>query len=427
MQDTDILIVGAGILGLASAYHLKQEHPEESILLVDRNSAAGQGNTAKSAALFRNVFSSPTNFMLADSSVEFYLHAQNELGYDLGLRKLGYMWLLSRKQHQRYVSLFDEMMKNDVELKTFEKEDLTRMIPGINLEFDPDDEEAKILGLENIEKGVLGVKCGQLDVDALVRFYEGQIRKLGVSTQYNTSVSELVLEPKEKLGLPGEPYVWQDQRIAGVRTNGREISARTVILALGAWTPSMLDPVGIDSHVKPKKRQLFSAKGSTLEPLLNITGFNQENTIPMTIIPNPGMFIIPVKSETAFWIGCADDVGRAYKLEEDPQAEQDYYHQIYMVLKNYFPHFTNIRPTTMWAGLYADNSIDGNPNIFRGGEAIIVTGASGSGILKADSIGRITAALYGGEEYAELYGARRFKVSDLSIKERNVKKERFII
>ncbi|MFX0097713.1 MAG: NAD(P)/FAD-dependent oxidoreductase [Candidatus Hodarchaeota archaeon] len=427
MKDIDILIVGAGILGLASAYHLKQKHPEKSILLIDRNSAAGQGNTAKSAALFRNVFSSPTNFMLADSSVEFYLHTQNELGYDLGLRKLGYMWLLSSKQHQKYVSVFKEMMEKDVELETFEKEDLNRMIPGINLEFDPDDEEAKILGLESIEKGVLGVKCGRLDVDALVKFYEDQIKKLGVNIQYNTSISELILEPKETLELPGEPYVWQDKRIAGVRTNGRKVSARMVILALGAWTPSILDPVGIDSHVKPKKRQLFSAKGSALEPLFNITGFNQEKTIPMTIVPNPGVFIVPVRSEMAFWIGCADDIGRAYKLEEDPQAEQDYYHQIYMVLKNYFPHFTNVRPTNMWAGLYADNSIDGNPNIFREGGAIIVTGASGSGILKADSIGRITAALYGEEEYAELFGARRFKVSDLSIKERNVKRERFII
>ncbi len=427
MKETDVLIVGAGILGLASAYHLKQKNPSKSILLIDRNSAAGQGNTAKSAALFRNVFSSPTNFMLADSSVDFYLHTQNELGYDLGLKKLGYMWLLSAKQYERYVSLFKEMMKNEVELKTFEKEDLTRMIPGINLEFDPDDEEARILGLENIEKGVLGVKCGQLDVDALVKFYENQIKKLGVNVQYNTSVSELILEPREKLGLPGEPYVWQDKRISGVRTDGREIYAKTVILALGAWTSLLLDPLGIDSHVKPKKRQLFAVKGSTLEPLLNIQGFNREKTIPMTIVPNPGLYIIPVKSEMGFWVGCADDVGRAYKLEEDPQAEQDYYHQIYMVLKNYFPHFTNVRPTTMWAGLYADNSIDANPNIIREGEAIVVAGASGSGILKADSIGRITAALYSGEEYAELYGGRRFKVSDLSIKERNVKKERFII
>ncbi|MFX1486442.1 MAG: FAD-dependent oxidoreductase, partial [Promethearchaeota archaeon] len=154
MKEIDVLIVGAGILGLASAYHLKHKHPDKSVLLVDRNSAAGQGNTAKSAALFRNVFSSPTNFMLADSSVDFYVHAQNELGYDLGLKKLGYMWLLSSRQYGRYVSIFEEMMKNDVELKTFEKEDLTRMIPGINLEFDPDDEEARILGLENIEKGV---------------------------------------------------------------------------------------------------------------------------------------------------------------------------------------------------------------------------------------------------------------------------------
>jgi len=58
---------------------------------------------------------------------------------------------------------------------------------------------------------------------------------------------------------------------------------------------------------------------------------------------------------------------------------------------------------------------------------IVVGGASGSGIMKADSTGRIAAALYKGEEYAVLYGGREFKVSDLSLKERKVEREKLII
>jgi len=58
---------------------------------------------------------------------------------------------------------------------------------------------------------------------------------------------------------------------------------------------------------------------------------------------------------------------------------------------------------------------------------IVVGGASGSGIMKADSIGRIAAALYKGEEYALLYGDREFKVSDLSIRDRKIEPEKLMI
>jgi glycine/D-amino acid oxidase-like deaminating enzyme len=58
---------------------------------------------------------------------------------------------------------------------------------------------------------------------------------------------------------------------------------------------------------------------------------------------------------------------------------------------------------------------------------MVVGGASGSGILKADAVGRIAAALYNGEEYALLYGGKGFKVSDLGLKHRSVEPEKLVI
>jgi glycine/D-amino acid oxidase-like deaminating enzyme len=72
MADYDVVVVGAGILGLATAYHLKNRNPGLNVLVVDKMGAAGQGSTAKSAAAFRCLFASRTNFALADSSAEFY-------------------------------------------------------------------------------------------------------------------------------------------------------------------------------------------------------------------------------------------------------------------------------------------------------------------------------------------------------------------
>ena len=79
MTDYDVLVVGAGILGLSTAYHIKLANPALKVLVVDKNMAAGLGSTVNSAAAFRCFFSSSSNLALADSSVEFYKHLQQDL------------------------------------------------------------------------------------------------------------------------------------------------------------------------------------------------------------------------------------------------------------------------------------------------------------------------------------------------------------
>ncbi|RJS81578.1 FAD-binding oxidoreductase [Candidatus Bathyarchaeota archaeon] len=97
MDEYDAVIIGAGIIGLSTAYHIKRKNPAARILVVDKFNAAGQGSTAKSASAFRCLFSSYTNYVLADSSVEFYKHLQENLKIDLKLQWTGYLWLLDEE------------------------------------------------------------------------------------------------------------------------------------------------------------------------------------------------------------------------------------------------------------------------------------------------------------------------------------------
>ena len=101
---------------------------------------------------------------------------------------------------------------------------------------------------------------GLIDVDSLVKFYESEFLKLGGKIQYNTDVEELIVEPRQPLGMPGEPYFWQDATITGVKTNRGPIRAEKTIIAAGAWASQLLDPVGIECFIKAKKRQVFSIK-----------------------------------------------------------------------------------------------------------------------------------------------------------------------
>ena len=428
MSEYDAVIVGAGILGLATAYHIKRENPNDRILVIDKLNAAGQANTAKSACAFRCLFSSRTNYLLANSSIEFYRHVQKNLKVDLKLNFIGYLWLLCEREYEELNPVLKDVAQRGFSYKEYDKQELAEKLPiRTNLE---EDEEAKIMGLENIYKGIFIPKAGIVDADCLVRFYEEEFLKMGGEIHYGVEAEKLMVEAREPLGIPGEPYFWQESRIAGVNTNKGMVKAKKTILAAGVWITKFLDELGIECYIKPKKRQIFpiEAKTPELERLLFVKSFSKEGCMPFTILPKFRILIRPFPTEHTFWIGYADDFPRAYKLEENPQPEKNFYeYGIYQILVKYFPQFKDRRPTAPWAGQYAINTLDGQPVIFEENDLIVVGGASGSGIMKADAIGRIAAALYRGEKYAMLYGNEKFRVSDLGLKERRVEREKLII
>ncbi|MFX1474754.1 MAG: NAD(P)/FAD-dependent oxidoreductase [Promethearchaeota archaeon] len=435
-EKFDIIVVGAGVLGVAAAYHLQKSSPNKSILLVDSQPEAGQANTAMSAAAVRNMFSSTTNQLLTDSSIAFYRHIQEGLGFDLTMHMCGYLWLLSAGQFKApSVKMWMQRMeKSDIHYQVYEQEELQKLIPGMTTKFSDDDEEAQLMNLNNIDYALFGSECGVLDPDLLVKFYKQEFIKLSkVKPRFSLPVTSLLLEAKPSLGLPGEPYVWQDKRVTGVRTPKGDIHAETVVLAVGPWTNSLLDPVGISSFVKAKKRQLFIIPASNhppLEQLLFTKGFSKAGFLPFTILPSAGVYVRAVPEEKSFWIGCADKVGRAYKYvmeEQDYKAERSYFEEsMYPVLSKYFPAFQNVRPVNSFAGSYC-YSFDALPFVYEQAGVIVATGASGSGIMKADAIARMADALYRGEKETELYGGQKMPTTALTISDRQVEVERVII
>ena len=56
MKVYNIIIVGAGIIGMSSAYNSQENNPDKKILVIGKEPGAGQGNTAKAAGMFRIPF-----------------------------------------------------------------------------------------------------------------------------------------------------------------------------------------------------------------------------------------------------------------------------------------------------------------------------------------------------------------------------------
>src|SRR3989449_2871922 len=206
-------------MGLASAYHLKLNNPSKSVLVLDRFGAPGQGNTGRSNAMFRNTFTSSDNQVLANTSIDFYLHLQNELKLDVGLQLIGYLWLLSQSQVARTAAYVQGMERNGIEVEEYSVEQLKRLVGGVVTNLG-DDEESSVMGLEAISRAVFGPKCGRLDPEKLVRFYANEFTRLGGKIAFKTNVEGLLLGPSRKLGIEGEPFVWQEAEVKGVRVAG---------------------------------------------------------------------------------------------------------------------------------------------------------------------------------------------------------------
>jgi len=428
MAEYDALIVGAGIVGLSTAYHLKSKNPELNVLVVDKLGAAGQGSTAKSAAAFRCLFASRTNFALADSSAEFYRHVQEILKFDLKLRWAGYLWFFDEEGYRKMLPVLKDLASKGFKYTEYDEPELARKLE-MRTNF-TSDEEAQMMGLGSVHKGIHIPKAGLIDVDSLVKFYESEFLRLGGRIQYNTEVTEIVVEPHQPLGMPGEPFFWQEALITGVKTTKGLIKAKKTIVAAGAWTAQLLDHLGIECFIKAKKRQIFSIKANTdaLRKLLFCREFSNAGCLPFTILPKPSAYIRPAPEEDALWLAYADEFPRAFKVEDNPEPEENYYRfGLYQVMVKYFPQLTDCQPFSAFAGLYEINTIDGQPLIFEENGLMVAGGASGSGILKADAMGRIATALYNSEEYALLYGDKKFKVSDLGLKNRSIEPEKLVI
>ncbi|MHB8700012.1 MAG: NAD(P)/FAD-dependent oxidoreductase [Nitrososphaerales archaeon] len=427
--------MGAGILGVSSAFYLKKNNPGKKVLLVDRYPSAAQGNTARSNAMFRNTFSSFDNQVLADTSINYYL----SLSEDVGVRKTGYLWLMGDEQLSRNAKHIKKMAANGIEINVHSRSELEHTIPSLNLS--PAGEESELLGLENISGAVFGPKCGRIDPEKLANHYLKSFLNIGGLALFNTRVESLCLSPEKPLGIEGEPFTWQESQVSGMNLSGEvtgTLTASKIVLACGAWTNVLLEPLGIDGHVKAKKRQLFKIRAkadSKLTQLIANKHFNRLEVLPFLILPKSGCFVKAIMENGEFWIGCDDDLGRPFintpsENLDDYRAESKYFEgSVYPILKSYLPEFVNMQPSQMWAGLYSYNTLDFIPFVFEEGNVIAVGGDSGSGIMKADALGRIVDSLYRKGEYqdADLFGGTLYSPEKLGFRNRRVEKEEWVL
>ena len=240
------------------------------------------------------MFSSPINRSLSQGSIAFYKKLQNR-AFPLGLKNIGYLWLMRSSQIAHLQPALTDMARAGVHYTMLTRQELVSGLAGLNA--------------GDIGGGILGLNCGILNPNQLTWYYEQQSRTLGARLVNNLEVTGFT---RNRHG-----------RIEGIIAGQRHITAETIIIATGAWLSSTLAPAGLEVPVTPKKRQLFavSARQQPLIRLFHTSGFNDQNLLPLTILPD-GVYIRP--STATFLLGYANPDQPA-GLENRPQAELDFF------------------------------------------------------------------------------------------------------
>ena len=403
----DTIIVGAGVIGASTAYHLKRLSPKKKVLLIDKNNKVAVGNTAKSAALYRNIFSSRTSQVLANSSISYY----ESIADKISLKELGYFWMLSQDDYEKVKTGLNKL---DDKKDRFEILSVREMPANLKIN------TTKSKGFSEVECILYGHRCGSLSAIKLARYYATLFQKLGGKIQVLSEITEINLTEKDRFYPP-----WSDVNIKSITDqNGVNYKAKDYVFATGAWTHSLLAPIGIASQIYPQKRQMFTLRIKPDQVALDI-----KQRIPILVLPTGSVYIKPVLQNSLIMVGSANELGNPFQMDTYPPiADEGYFkNAIEPVLNHYFPQLKDYSLFSKWAGYYAYYWPDKNPVIEKVSNIQWVSGTSGSGIMKADAIGRITAARSLELEEIELFDETKFQVADLSLKKRNVDTEELII
>ncbi|MDY0318284.1 MAG: FAD-binding oxidoreductase, partial [Candidatus Izemoplasmatales bacterium] len=133
MIKASIVIIGAGISGLSTAYNLAKEGMKD-IHVIDKGYFTN-GSTGRCGAGVRQQWSTKMNCILAKKSIEFFGRANEELGYhkDIEFKQEGYLILATNEeedlQFEKNVKLQNSLGVPTVKLTV---EEALKVVPHLN-------------------------------------------------------------------------------------------------------------------------------------------------------------------------------------------------------------------------------------------------------------------------------------------------------
>ena len=359
MQHFDIVIVGGGVVGSATAYYLKKQGYKGSVAIIERDTTYSYSCTARSAGGLRQQFSTPQNIALSLFGLNLIRNLEKEFGTgaDVGFREQGYLILASSDGVGVLEANHRIQMANGADNVLLDAKGLKEAFPWIET--------------DGLTRGCFGRRGeGWLDPYSLMTL----LRKGAVALGATVIADEV------------KGIAIADDRVKSVTlASGGAISCGTLVNAAGAGAGALSKMAGIDLPVGPRKRYVY---------VLDCPAATDElHRAPLTVDPT-GFYFRP---EGKHFISGLSPEENEEPTEFDWEVDYDWFEErIWPGLAARIPTFEAIKVINAWVGHYDYNALDQNAVI--GAHPRITNfyfgnGFSGHGLQQGPGVGNALAEL----------------------------------
>jgi sarcosine oxidase subunit beta len=349
MDTSEVIIIGAGVIGCSIAYHLAKMGCHD-VTVLEKN-FIGSGSTEKCAGGIRQQFSTEANIRLSVESVRFFECFEEETGHPADFRQNGYLVLAT----------------TEAELETFRQNVALQRSLRVEVSLLSPQEARDIVPRLNIEDILGATYCpadGYADPYSVVQGFASAAKRLGVEICQEAEVTSM-----ERTG-----------RVWCITTAKGKLQSPTVVVAAGAWTSQIGDILGVDIPVHPLRRHIFV-------------------TAPLQEVAKDGPMVVEFCD--GFWFrreGPGLIFGMRNPEEQysfDTGVDWGFLPIIAEVASHRLPFLGDVGVCRAQAGLYEDtpdaNAIIGTVPEMEG--LYIACGFSGHGFMHSPAAGRIVADL----------------------------------
>ncbi|MGJ4729835.1 D-amino acid dehydrogenase [Luteimonas sp. SDU101] len=305
-----ILILGSGVIGVTSAWYLRQQGHE--VVVVDREAAPALSTSFANAGQVSPGYASPwpaPGIPLKAAKWLLSRHAPLAIKPTADPAQYRWLWAMLRNcTHPRYAVSKARMVR----LAEYSRDCLAELRGATGIEY-----EQRTLGttqlfrtqaqLEAAERDIAvlreyGVRYELLDPDGIVRVEPalaqvrdtlvGALRLPGDETGdchlFTTRLAEIAAAAgvEFRLGQRVDALLAEGDRLSGVRIDGRVETADRYVLALGSWSPQLLAPVGIRLPVYPLKGYSLTIPISRPEMAPHSTVLDESYKVAITRFDN---------------------------------------------------------------------------------------------------------------------------------------------
>ncbi|MEL6196310.1 MAG: sarcosine oxidase subunit beta family protein [Pseudomonadota bacterium] len=316
----DILIVGGGGHGLATAYYLAKEHGAKRVAVLEKGWIGG-GNAGRNTTIVRSNYMLPGNREFYEHSLRLWENLSHALNYNVMFSQRAHLALYSTPgQKDALARRYNVMRATGADGEHWDRRKLRDRVPALDL-----DGRWPIMG-------------------AYVQPRAGTARHDAVNWGFARAASALGVDIVENCEVTG--FIREAGSIVGVETTRGEIRAEKIGLAVAGSTTRLGDMAGLRLPIETHKLQAYVSE--PIKPFLDQ--------------------VVTVGSFAHYYISQSDKGGMVFggPLDYYPSYAQrgnlPTYREVMEACVNLMPALGRVRLLRQWAGIM-DMSPDGSPFI----------------------------------------------------------------